>query len=142
MGNLAGQGPTRPDTSQIFGPRTASKTIFVSSSLSAWVVCCLTSPPVIFFMVKVLKSKGAVHFAIFRKRDARGMDYPNDIQRHLCLGGQGIEFTSALTLRYSHNLPERGTRVATSAKEVKVATFAVEESSVPKVLKMPYCVVP
>jgi hypothetical protein len=57
------------------------------------------------------------------------------------LGRQGMEFMSALTLRYGHNFLERRTRVAISAKEVKVATSAMEEPFVPKfkvvVLRLP-----
>ncbi len=61
------------------------------------------------------------------------MDCPTTFDAIFAWVDRDSSFTSALTLRYSHTLPERGTRVATSAKEVKVATLAMEEPSVPEV---------
>ena len=108
---------TQPDTSQIFGKRTVSKTIFGSSSLFCMGCGMFDKPP-----CDLLHGQSSRHlkepFARYLpKTGCTRNGLPKDIQRHICLGRQGTEFTNALALRYGHNLSERGTRVVCERSE-------------------------
>jgi hypothetical protein len=97
---IVGQWPTRPDTSQILGPRALSKMIFVSSSLFC-VGCVMFDkpPPGIFTTSKVQPLfEGAVRLARLPKTACASIN-----QRHpktSLVGQTGIESTSVPALHY------------------------------------------